>query len=983
MIFMNHGIEGSRSLSDNRSYGRQALLSSFLMTVLLSGLYLFYPKAIAILNLNITDIILASAKAPEPKVDIVTVTIDEASLKAYGQWPWPRFRFAQLLEKITEEGAEAVGINIIFPEKDRLSPKIWQENLKEDFGYVVETDDIPREILDYDMYLSTTLKKGSYVLGYSFLFDDSSIDSPECLLRPLPLIQENRNDTLPPITHFHKASGIVCNYKALTEAASGSGFLNGTPDVDGVLRRSPLLIEYKGKLYPSFALAVLMKYRHHSVLVAKSDRSRNHRLSLADFNIPIDERGNFLLGSAKNATSKQYSAIKVLEGEIEPGLFKSKIVLVGLTAAGLKQEFPTPFASATPLLDIHRNVIESITSGSYTIRTTLFPTWEAIISLLLCLLLAVCIIYFSTTLAVFLCLLAIWSSWFAAIFIYQNTGYLFSPFLPILSLTLSSCLLLILKFNYFQKLAKTETTNTLLLLNTSEMSLQSILKTIPDIIFRLDSDDNFSFISPAISKYLKSPEVLLGRPIFELVAPEDLEKTRYRLNERRTGERAAFDLEIRLLLCKNNDVKQDSRRYFSLSAEAIYSSNNGSSKRYVGTQGIFRDITYRKSLEHQLMQAQKMEVIGNLAAGIAHDLNNILSGLVSYPDILLLEIPKDDPLHQKIQLIQRSGKKAAVIVQDLLTLARLGVTVDEICNLNNIITEYLESFEFQLIKKRHQHTVIKANLQDNLLNVKGSAVHLSKVIMNLINNGLEAMPAGGDIIISTTNLYIDTHISGFENIPEGEYVRVSVADSGVGISESDLKQIFEPFYTKKSMNLSGTGLGMTIVWATIKDHKGYIDIRSEEGRGTTFKLYLPTTRESVTTQHQRLVLNDYIGSETILVVDDIPEQLDIAKNMLTKLGYTVHKASSGENAIDFITKQPVNLVILDMIMPGGLDGLKTYQEIIQIYPHQKAIITSGFSESDRVKKLLHLGVGDYVQKPYSLEKLGIAVRRELDREVEL
>ncbi len=968
-------------MSDNKSYARQALLSSFLITILLSGLYLFYPKAIAILNLKITDIIQTSSKAPEPSLDIVTVAIDEASLKAYGQWPWPRFRFAQLLDRITAEGAESVGINIIFPEKDRLSPNIWQKNLKEDFGYVVETDDIPREILDYDIYLATTLNRGAYILGYSFVFDDSSIGSQECVLRPLPLIQHIGNDTSPPTTHFHKATGIVCNYKALAEAASGSGFLNGTPDIDGVLRRAPLLIEYKNKLYPSFALAVLMKYKHHNVLVAKEDRTRNHRLSVADFNIPIDERGNFRLNSAKNAPSNQYSAIKVLEGIIEPGLFKNKIVLVGLTAAGLKQDFPTPYSSAASMLDIHRNIIESVTSGAYTIRTTLFPVWEVIISLLLCLLLAVCVIHLSTTLSIVLCLLSICSSWFAAILIYQKTGYLFSPFLPILSLTLGSSLLLILKFNYFQKLAKTETRNTLLLLNTSEMSLQSILKTIPDIIFRLDSCDNFSFISPAISKYLKSPEVLLGRPIFELVAPEDVEKARYRLNERRTGERAAFDLEIRLLLCKNNDVKQETRRYFSLSAEAIYSKNNGGPNSYVGTQGILRDITYRKSLEHQLMQAQKMEVIGNLAAGIAHDLNNILSGLVSYPDILLLEIPKNDPLHKKIQLIQRSGKKAAVIVQDLLTLARLGVTVDEICNLNTIITEYLESFEFQLIKKRHQHTVIQVNLQNNLLNVKGSAVHLSKVIMNLLNNGLEAMPAGGDIIISTTNLYIDTHISGFEHIPEGEYVRVSVADSGVGISENDLKQIFEPFYTKKSMNLSGTGLGMTIVWATIKDHKGYIDIQSEEGRGTTFKLYLPTTRENAVTQQQKLVLNDYIGSETVLVVDDIPEQLDIAKNMLMKLGYTVYMATSGENAIELIVQQPVDLVILDMIMPGGLDGLRTYQEIIQLYPHQKAIITSGFSESDRVKKLLSLGVGDYVQKPYSLEKLGIAVRKELDRKV--
>jgi PAS domain S-box-containing protein len=978
---MNQGIEGLRLLSDKR-FARQALLSSFLLTILLSGLYLFSPKAIDILNLKITDIILTSAKLPEPKLDIVTVAIDEASLEKYGQWPWPRFRFAQLLEKITAEGAKSVGINILFPEKDRTSPKLWQENLKEDFGYVIETSDIPLEILDYDIYLANILRKGSYVLGYSFLFNDSSTHSQKCALRPVSLVQGGAKDISPPATHFHKANGIVCNYKTLGDATSGSGFLNGTPDIDGVLRRSPLLIEYNDKLYPSFALAVLMQYRHHNVLVAKADKNRIPYLSLADFNIPIDEKGNFLLGSAKHVQSKQYSAREILDKGIQTGLFKDKIVLVGLTAAGLKQEYPTPFAPVTSLLDIHRNAIESLTSGFYTIRTIHFPVWEAMFSLLLCLLLAVIVVYLPTTAAVIFSLLAICFSWAAAALAYQDTGYLFSPLLPTLSLTLGSCLLLILKFNYFQQQAKTETRDTLFLLDSSETNLQSILKTIPDIIFRLDSSDNFSFISPAISKYLKSPEILLGRPIFGLVAPEDLQKTRYRLNERRTGERAAFDLEIRLLLDKDNGVTQETKRYFSLSAEAIYSKDNANSNHYLGTQGIFRDITYRKRLEHQLMQAQKMEVIGNLAAGIAHDLNNILSGLVSYPDILLLEIPKDDPMYKKIQLIQRSGKKAAVIVQDLLTLARLGVTIDEICNLNNIIAEYLESFEFQSIKKRHHHTAIHTDLQDNLLNVKGSAVHLSKVIMNLLNNGLEAMPAGGDISISTSNMYVDTYLEGFEHIPEGEYVRVSVSDSGVGIPESDLKQIFEPFYTKKSMHLSGTGLGMTIVWATIKDHKGYIDIQSTEGRGTTFKLYLPTTREDILAQQRRLVLDDYLGSETILIIDDIQEQLDIAKNMLTKLGYTVHSATSGEKALTTINRQPVDLVILDMIMPEGLDGLETYQEIIKLYPHQKAIITSGFSESDRVKKLLQLGVGAYVQKPYTLEKLGIAVRRELERKVE-
>ncbi len=977
---MNRGIEGLRSSSDNsRRLQLTLVLSSLLLTIFLSGIYLCHLRAVEILNLKVTDIILTSAKALNPEPDIISIAIDEASLEKYGQWPWPRYRFAQLVQKITDGGAKSVGINVIFAERDRTSPQLWQQKLKEDFGYVIDTSGIPSEVLDYDIYLANVLTKGSYVLGYTFLFSSTLRKSQKCRFRPVAPIQDGGNIAATPAFHFYKASGIICNYKVLADSASGSGFLNGTPDVDGVLRRLPLFIQYNGNLYPSFALSLLMQVHPNTPLVIGPDSNGMPLLSLADMHIPIDEQGNFLLGPARLQKALQYSAADIFEGKIPPDFFKGKIVLVGLTAAGLAQKYRTIRASSTPLPDIHRYALESLTSARHAIRTDIFPLGETLLSLLLCLLLAVCVAYFSTTLTVVFCLLTIFSCWLTAEQIYQSSGYLFSPLLPSLSLSLGLCLLLPLKFHFFQQQARTESGNTRLQLQTSETTLKSILNTIPDVIFRLDPDGNIIFISPAIAKYLKTPEALLGHSVFELVVPEDLDKVRYRLTERRTGERSTHDLEIRLSLKNNAREHQEIRRYFSLSAEGIYQPSDSESHRFLGTQGILRDITKRKRLEHQLIQAQKMEVIGNLAAGIAHDLNNILSGLVSYPDLLLLEIPKNDPMYKKIQIIQRSGKKAAVIVQDLLSLARLGVTTNDLCNLNEIITEYLESVEFQLIKKRHRHTIIHTDLRKNLLNVKGSAVHLSKVIMNLLNNGLEAMPAGGDIFVSTSNMYVDTQLEGFENIPEGEYVCISITDSGVGIPQDDLKQIFEPFYTKKSMHLSGTGLGMTIVWATIKDHKGYIDLQSEEGRGTIFKLYLPTTRENFPANHRKLVLDDYLGSETILIVDDIPEQLDIAKNMLNKLGYSVYSATSGQKALETIKRQPVELVILDMIMPGGLDGLETYQQIIRLYPEQKAIITSGFSESDRVKKLLQLGVGSYVQKPYTLEKLGMAVRDELDK----
>jgi CheY-like chemotaxis protein len=251
--------------------------------------------------------------------------------------------------------------------------------------------------------------------------------------------------------------------------------------------------------------------------------------------------------------------------------------------------------------------------------------------------------------------------------------------------------------------------------------------------------------------------------------------------------------------------------------------------------------------------------------------------------------------------------------------------------------------------------------------------------MNLLSNAIEAMPAGGRIILSTRNRYLDASLSAYEEIPEGEYVCLSAVDEGIGISPKDLKRIFEPFYTKKMMLKSGTGLGMTVIWATVKDHDGYIDIQSKEGEGTRIDIYLPATRKSADDKNRRIVLEDYIGHEHILVVDDVPEQLQIAVRMLEKLGYMISAVPSGEAAVEFLKKQRVDLMVLDMVMPLGMDGLETYRRVISMYPNQRAIIASGYSESERVKALQKLGAGAYVQKPYTLEKIGVAVRAELDR----
>jgi signal transduction histidine kinase len=401
----------------------------------------------------------------------------------------------------------------------------------------------------------------------------------------------------------------------------------------------------------------------------------------------------------------------------------------------------------------------------------------------------------------------------------------------------------------------------------------------------------------------------------------------------------------------------------------------------------FRNITERVQAEEEkaklqvkLQQSQKMEAVGTLAGGVAHDLNNILSGIVSYPDLLLTQLSKDDPLRDPISTIRDSGNKAATIVQDLLTLARRGVAIKEVVNLNKIIAEYLESPEFKKLIFFHPHIKIKTDLAENVINIFGSPVHLTKTVMNLVSNAAEAIPDNGEITLSTEFRYIDSPVKGYDDVKQGDYITLKVADSGIGISPTDIERIFEPFYTKKVMGHSGTGLGMAVVWGTVKDHRGHIDVQSTEGKGTTFTLYFPATREKTTGDKAEVNIKDYKGrGESILVVDDVKEQREIATGILSELGYCATSVSSGEKAVEYLRSNSSDLLILDMIMDPGMDGLATYRRILQIHPGQKAIIASGYSETDRVKAAQKLGAGAYVKKPYTLESIGLAVKMGLEK----
>ena len=976
---MEH-MDPSESFHNENGVTRVLLITAFLLSMALSAAYLIHPALISSTNNRTTDVVMALVQAKPASDLIVIVDIDDKSLAEYGQWPWPRFHLAQLLRTLGAAGAASIGLDVILAEPDRTS----QDNLGIDRSrkpdYAIGAAGSPIEQMDPDLYLADTLAKGPFVLGYEFLFRNGFMPETSCGLHPPGLVRVNAPDADHDQTSFFKAQGVACNLRIFSDAVTHSGFLNATPDADGVLRRVPMLIRFDDRLYPSLALAMLMRYGNSNQLGIHYRGVGRLELSVNNSSIAIDTLGNMIVQFPRLAdTFPRISAGDLLSGKISPHRLNGKIILIGASAAGLRHVYQTPTAPVHTHVGVHAQVLDNLLTGRQVSRPNDFLIWEALFGMSVAIGAGLSVAFLGILPSAAVCLALIAGGWIGALLFLQAWGYLLSPLLPTVLVVSNYAILTIVKTWKNQLAARQGVIDTLLLLKSSEKNLNSIIKAVPDIIFRLDPSGRISFISPAVSKYIASPDTLLGHSIFDLVAPDDRSKAQYCLNEKRTGERATHGLELRLLLPHKQDGITEEAGYFSVSAEGIYQEDTPSPNQFIGTQGIIRDITKQKKLEEKLLQAKKLEAIGSLAAGVAHDLNNILAGLVSYPDLLLMELSPDNPLYSKIALMQRSGQRAAAVVQDLLTLGRRGIITGEIINLNMIISDYLASIEFNTVLKSHPNTTLESSLAPDLLNIKGSRSHLTKAIMNLLLNAAEAMPVGGKIKLSSYNNYLDTPLMKYEEIPAGEYVCVSVADEGIGISSEDFHRIFGPFYSKKSLGRSGSGLGMTVIWATTKDHGGFVDLQSREGEGTCFVLYLPATRDQTEIFLKRNVLEDYVGREKVLVVDDVPEQLQIASSMLTKLGYAVTAVASGEEAVEYLRSHTIDLVVLDMVMPNGIDGLETYKRIIEIHAGQRAIIASGYSESERVKALQRMGVGVYVQKPYTLEKLGVAVRRELNR----
>ncbi len=516
-------------------------------------------------------------------------------------------------------------------------------------------------------------------------------------------------------------------------------------------------------------------------------------------------------------------------------------------------------------------------------------------------------------------------------------------------------------------------------LQKSEANYRQLFDHSPTGIYQIDfRTGKLLKANDAICELLGcNPEDITSFSPLQRMSPESQQLFLERMVKIHSGEKVTENPEYEII------DKDGKRRWTQLNSKYIYDSEGS----VIGADVVAHDITDRKQaekekqrLEERLRRAEKMEALGQLAGGVAHDLNNVLGVLSGYSELLLAEIPEEQKARKHVEKILQSTEKGAAIIQDLLTLARRGVLSEEVIQINDIISGFTKTPAFENIRDYHPRVTFRTECDPNLLNIKGSPVHLEKTLMNLVSNAAEAISGEGEVVIRTENRYLDKAIVGYDEVREGDYTVLIVSDTGAGIADEHREKIFEPFYTKKAMGRSGTGLGLAIVWGTVKDHNGYIDVRTKIGAGTSFTLYFPATREATGLPTPRTPLEQYMGrGESVLVVDDIAEQRDVASGLLKKLGYQVHSVSSGEAALEYLKRNRADILLLDMIMAPGMDGMETYRKVLEIHPKQKAILVSGFSETDRVHKAQRLGAGVYVKKPYVMETIGLAIRKELDR----
>ncbi len=508
-------------------------------------------------------------------------------------------------------------------------------------------------------------------------------------------------------------------------------------------------------------------------------------------------------------------------------------------------------------------------------------------------------------------------------------------------------------------------------LRQSEAKFRDLADMLPQIVYETDADGNLTFVNNnAFSTFgYTEDEFALGLNATQMIAPKDRNRAADRMRQILNGERPLIESEY-------SAVKKDGTEFPVI----IYSSRFLREGNPAGLRGIMIDITDRKlaeeqhkKLQAQLIKAQKMEAIGTLAGGIAHNFNNILMGIQGRTSLMLMAKGPSDRDHEHLKGIEEYIKNAVELTRDLLGYARKGKYEVRPTNINTLIKQ-----ENKMFGSTKREIRFHEKYEKEIWPVEVDRGQIKQALLNLYVNAWQAMPEEGDLYIQTNNIIVEKKDVPSYAVTPGKYVKISVTDTGVGMDAETQEKIFDPFFSTKEVG-QGSGLGLASVYGIVKNHGGFINVYSEKGKGATFNIYLPASEKEAKEQSSLTKkLEIQTGHGSILIVDDESMIVEVGKAMLEKLGYRVFVAQSGQEALDVYLqhRQKINLVILDMIMPG-MGGGQTYDRLREIDERVKVVLSSGYTIDGQAKEIMKRGCSGFIQKPFSIEVLSRKLREVL------
>ncbi len=504
-------------------------------------------------------------------------------------------------------------------------------------------------------------------------------------------------------------------------------------------------------------------------------------------------------------------------------------------------------------------------------------------------------------------------------------------------------------------------------LRRNEQRFRALVEHSWEAIALFAGDGTILYGSPATTRLLgyEIPE-LVGRNAFEFVHPDDQPAALARLTDAMGQPRGHVQVAARVR------HKNGSWRYM----EGIFT-NLLDDPNVEAVVNNYRDVTEQRSLEQQVIQAQKMEAVGRLAGGVAHDFNNILTAITGYTDLLLADLPPDDPLREDVNEIHRAAQRAAALTQQLLAFSRRQVMQPSVLALNALVAD----IEKLLKRLLGEDITLETALDPAAGHVRADPSQLQQVLMNLAVNARDAMPRGGRITIETGDVQLDeAYAAEHRGVSPGRYALLAVSDTGTGMTEDVRSHLFEPFFTTKEMG-KGTGLGLATVYGIVKQSGGHIWVYSEVGQGTSMKIYLPRVDAPIEPVERpaRPARRRAGGSETILLVEDETAVRGVARQLLERQGYTVLEASNGHAALALCEERQagIDLLLTDVVMPG-MSGRELADRLAPRYPRLRVLFMSGYTDDAIVRHgMLQPGL-HYVQKPFRTEALLDKIREVLD-----